>query len=32
VRCGMFEPLLALVVAAALGIYLVVTLLLPERF
>ncbi len=28
----MFEPLLGLVVAIALGVYLVITLLKPERF
>ncbi|MBY0613443.1 MAG: K(+)-transporting ATPase subunit F [Beijerinckiaceae bacterium] len=28
----MFEPLLGLAVALALGVYLVVTLLKPERF
>jgi K+-transporting ATPase KdpF subunit len=29
---GMFEPLLGLAVALALGIYLVLTLIRPERF
>ncbi|MFB9910283.1 K(+)-transporting ATPase subunit F [Rhizobium paknamense] len=28
----MFEPLLGLFVALALGVYLVITLLRPERF
>jgi len=28
----MFEPLLGLAVAVALGIYLLITLLKPERF
>jgi len=28
----MFEPLLGLAVAVALGVYLVLTLLMPERF
>lgn len=28
----MFEPLFGLAVAAALGVYLLITLILPERF
>lgn len=31
-RCAMFEPLAGLIVAALLGIYLVYTLLHPEKF
>ena len=32
VRLHMFEPLLGLIVALGLGVYLVLTLLMPERF
>lgn len=31
-RLAMFEPLLGLAVALGLGVYLVLTLLMPERF
>jgi K+-transporting ATPase KdpF subunit len=31
-RCAMLEPLAGLIVAALLGIYLVYTLLHPEKF
>ncbi|MCL6708515.1 K(+)-transporting ATPase subunit F [Pseudomonas sp. R2.Fl] len=31
-RLAMLEPLIGLAVAVALGVYLVVTLLRPERF